>query len=543
MNKIKKVIIAICLILGISSIFIGTFAYYRIVKTGKIIGNTGSVVFTLKDINNNNLNNQTISLNNGEKVVPGDNGSFTITMDSSGSSVDMYATLEIDRGNLPTNLKFYITSDNKTELKKYYSFFEKDKTTSETLTIYWYWNPYIDDIEDSKYINKDTLNATIKVSAHQVSAYAVMKNGYSTTNGGTEFWNDNYRPNIKTITFDNNINDLPLNCTESNLCWDLSESNTQSKKVYGYLTDSGEKDTNSNTLYDLHIVSKAPIFAPSNANKMFYQFTSLTTINFNNNFNTSNVTNMGSMFSGCISLTTLDLSGFNTKNVQTMGSMFSSDKNLTEIDLTSLNTKNVTSIASMFSGCSSLTSLDLTNFNTEKVNNTSYTFSGCSKLQTIDISSFNTINVTNMNYMFSGCTSLKKLDLKKFNTSNVTTMSTMFNYCKTLETLDLSNFNTSNVTNMNSIFKNCMSLKTLNINNFNISKVTDLAEAFYNCSTLTTIINITNPNITNYNNIFYGSATNDNAKITINYTSNTSTIVDNIIATKSSGSKITKNQI
>ena len=66
-------------------------------------------------------------------------------MDASGTSVDMYATLEIERTNLPTNLKFYTTSDHKSELYKYYSFLEKSGTNKETLTIYWYWNPYIDE--------------------------------------------------------------------------------------------------------------------------------------------------------------------------------------------------------------------------------------------------------------------------------------------------------------------------------------------------------------------------------------------------------------
>ena len=36
----------------------------------------------------------------------------------------------------------------------------------------------------------------------------------------------------------------------------------------------------------------------------------------------SNVTDMSSMFSGCISLTSLDLSSFNTASVTNMGNMF-----------------------------------------------------------------------------------------------------------------------------------------------------------------------------------------------------------------------------
>ena len=62
-----------------------------------------------------------------------------------------------------------------------------------------------------------------------------MKNGYS---GKTEFWSDNYSSYIRTITFDNNLSNLPSSCTEENLCWDISETPTQKKKVYGYLVDT-----------------------------------------------------------------------------------------------------------------------------------------------------------------------------------------------------------------------------------------------------------------------------------------------------------------
>ena len=146
MKNKYKIILIICVIIGICSILVGSIAYYRIVVEGSIKGSTGNAVFVLKDENSNVWNNKEINLG---KVNPGDSGSFTVTMDASGSTVDMYATLELDRGTLPTNLKFYTTSDHKSELHKYYSFLEHSGTNSETLTIYWYWNPYISDEEDS----------------------------------------------------------------------------------------------------------------------------------------------------------------------------------------------------------------------------------------------------------------------------------------------------------------------------------------------------------------------------------------------------------
>ena len=287
-------------LLALASLLIGSVAYYRIVVSGSIEGSTGNVVFALRDTETGeSWNNKVISLG---QINSGDSGSFDVVMDASGSSVDMYAILSIDRGSgdteLPTNLKFYTTSDHKSELHKYYSFLEKNGSNKETLTIYWYWNPYIDDVEDTKYINK-SFNASINVSAVQISEYAMMKNGNGVTSDSRlYFWKDTYRPYIRTITFENDVSNLPSSCTEENLCWDVSDTGSK-KKVYAYLIDSGLKMNNQFTLYNLYIVSEAPIFAPSDCSLFFAGFNNLISINYNNNFNTSKVTNMNYMFSDC----------------------------------------------------------------------------------------------------------------------------------------------------------------------------------------------------------------------------------------------------
>ena len=506
MKNKYKIILIICVIIGICSILVGSIAYYRIVVEGNIKGSTGNAVFVLKDENSNVWNNKEINLG---KVNPGDSGSFTVTMDASGSTVDMYATLELDRTNLPTNLKFYTTSDHKSELHKYYSFLENGGTSSETLTIYWYWNPYIDDIEDSKFINVSNLEANIRVSAVQISEYAMMKNGRINTSSKILFWQDTYRPYIRTITFGNDLSNLPNECTEENLCWDISYNTSQKKKVYGYLIDSGltvsETDSSTSTttekvLYNLYIVSEVPIFAPSNCDDMFMEFKNLIQINFNNNFNTSKVTNMFSMFQECSSLTSLDLSGFNTSKVTNMYRMFEGCSSLISLDLSNFNTSNVTSMESMFEGCSSLTSIGLNKFNTSKVTDMSRMFFECSSLTSLDLSGFNTSKVTNMKEMFVNCSSLTSLDLSNFNTSKVTKMDAMFQYCSSLTNLDLSSFNTSNVTDMSFMFQSCSKLQTQ--------------------------INIMNTGTTSYSNMFSNAASDPSAHIIIGYTTNTQSIAE-----------------
>ena len=54
----------------------------------------------------------------------------------------------------------------------------------------------------------------------------------------------------------------------------------------------------------------------------------------------------------------------------------------------------------MFSGCSSLTSLDLLNFNTNKVTNMNNMFSKCSSLDSLDLTTFKINNNTDINSMF-----------------------------------------------------------------------------------------------------------------------------------------------
>ena len=276
------------------------------------------------------------------------------------------------------------------------------------------------------------------MSAVQISEYAYMKNGhsaYSSANGGTEFWNNTYKPYIRTITFGNDLSNLPIECTEENLCWDVSHNSSQNKKVYGYLVDSGlvieETDTSTSTtttkpLYNLYIVSEAPIFAPQDCSLFFAGFNSLVNINYNNNFNTSKVTNMSAMFMPAVpgdwgSIVTLTV---NNKNVKPS---FIDRKNDGEIEM-------------MISGdggdevgfYSVIEKLDLSNFNTSNVKNMSSMFWN-SKATILDVSNFDTSNVKNMNSMFKNATNLKTIyGSSKFVTTAVTSSTGMFSRCTNL---------------------------------------------------------------------------------------------------------------
>ena len=211
------------------------------------------------------------------------------------------------------------------------------------------------------------------------------------------------------------------------------------------------------------------INANASCDYMFSSGTSLTNIDFGNNFNTSNVTSMSWMFDECRSLTSLNLSNFNTSNVMNMCHMFSGCFNLTSLNLSNFNTTNVTNMGSMFDGCENLTILNLSNFYTVNVTNMSSMFSDCINLTSLNLSNFNTSNVTSMHSMFYACYNLTSLNLSNFNTSNVTDMHMMFHGCSRLTSIDLLSFNTANVNNMRGMFESCVRLTSLNLYNFDMS--------------------------------------------------------------------------
>ena len=91
----------------------------------------------------------------------------------------------------------------------------------------------------------------------------------------------------------------------------------------------------------------------------------------------------------------------------------------------------------MFSGCESLTSLNLSAFKTLNVYNMKEMFTNCSKLEILNLSNFLTSKVTNMQNMFSGCESLLFLNLTNFDFKSISKMNEMFKDCSSLIYLQL----------------------------------------------------------------------------------------------------------
>lgn len=224
---------------------------------------------------------------------------------------------------------------------------------------------------------------------------------------------------------------------------------------------------------------------PKSCDLWFYLFEGLTKIEHLDYLNTSEVENMGSMFSNCTSLETLDLSSFNTEKVTNMLAMFEGSTSLRTIKLPKgFIGSNVTDLNGMFRGCVSLTELDLSGSNAEKVKNMYSMFYGCVALSNLNLSGFKTGSLTDMRYLFSSCQSLESLDLSGFNTENVTSMKSMFSQCSSLRSLDLSSFNTSKVIGMDLMFFNCTNLESIDLSSFDTENLQQMDNMFYSCRKL-----------------------------------------------------------
>lgn len=224
---------------------------------------------------------------------------------------------------------------------------------------------------------------------------------------------------------------------------------------------------------------------PKSCDQWFYLFEGLTKIEHLDYLNTSEVENMGSMFSNCTSLETLDLSSFNTEKVTNMSEMFVGSTNLRTINLPKgFIGSNVTDLNGMFRGCASLTELDLSGSNAEKVKDMCKMFYGCVALSNLNLSGFKTGSVTDMRYLFSSCQSLESLDLSGFNTENVTSMESMFSQCSSLRSLDLSSFNISKVIDMDLMFYKCTNLESIYLSSFDTENLQHMDYMFYSCTKL-----------------------------------------------------------
>ena len=322
--------------------------------------------------------------------------------------------------------------------------------------------------------SKVTINKSMDGKVHQREP--IIKEIPNLAYNG-EFWNSKYKGNITKIMIQNELN--PIEGAME--FWDVSESKDGSVMAYAVLNEDS-------TTYTIYLQGDGKIIANKDSAYLFGGFTKLESIEGLEYLDTSQVTNMSSIFNNCRKLISLDLSSFDTSQVTNMSDMFSYCSNLTSLNVSSFDTSQVTNMSYMFSYCSNLTSLNLSGFDTSKVTNMSSMFNSCEKLISLDLSNFDTSKVINMSYMFRYCSNLKNITLTRFNTVNTTHMTGMFQKCSSLEELDLSSFNTENVLYTGSMFAGCKNLITIDFRNATFDNVTGYRYMLDGTSNLSVIV-------------------------------------------------------
>jgi surface protein len=203
----------------------------------------------------------------------------------------------------------------------------------------------------------------------------------------------------------------------------------------------------------------------TNLDSLFKECFSLTTVNNINSWDTSAITTMAEMFSGC-SLFNQALS-FNTSAVTNMSSMFFNATNFNSA--LNINTSAVTDMGGMFFGCSVFN--QPLSFDTSAVTIINNMFNCCSVFN--QPLSFDTSSVTDTRSMFEGATAFNQ-NISSWNTGAFDRVSFMFNGA-TAFNQNIGNWDTSTVTGMGGMFQNATAFNQ-NIGNWNVENVEDFAE-------------------------------------------------------------------
>jgi surface protein len=160
------------------------------------------------------------------------------------------------------------------------------------------------------------------------------------------------------------------------------------------------------------------------------------------------VTTMEFMFNNCFSLVgTSDFNNWDTSNVITMTSMFQNtvlfNTNIGGWDVSAVNAMN-----NMFFSASAFNQ-DISGWDVSAVTNMTSMFSRTPVFNQ-DIGSWDTSTVTNMQTMFSSASSFNQ-DISGWNTSNVASMNTMFSSASAFNQ-NISGWNVNKSTNFTSMF-------------------------------------------------------------------------------------------
>lgn len=211
------------------------------------------------------------------------------------------------------------------------------------------------------------------------------------------------------------IDESKMYTSAEQLPWNQSERDTRNPAYTG---------SDGKTYYAPVDVKTVNFFGqqilPVSTAHWFEGMTSLKTVtNLNSYMCTHETVDMTAMFKDCTSLMNISFGTrdqqFQTSSVRSMESMFENCESLPSLVLGEFKTPSVTSFRNMFKGCMRLQSISFVTANTVKgfvtdnATDLHGMFSGCERLQTLDISNFNLRYAEDLGDMFKDCNSMMRL--------------------------------------------------------------------------------------------------------------------------------------
>ena len=205
---------------------------------------------------------------------------------------------------------------------------------------------------------------------------------------------------------------------------------------------------------------------------MFSGCTSLTRLNGIQNLDTRELTKVGKMFYGCTSLQSLDLSNWIIRENFEAESLFDECTSLTTIiGIENWNINNFINMKHMFRNCKSLTSINMPNFNPINKCDVDELFNGCNSLINVNIIGWHMSSKIKGWWFrfFRNCKSLTELDLSSWvfdEQVNIGGFTSTFQGLTNCQTINLSSWNLVDNNNVASWgFADCPNLVNLNLGN------------------------------------------------------------------------------
>ena len=385
-------------------------------------------------------------------------------------------------------------------------------------------------------------------------AYNANNTGASMANPTTGYFTAKtyveYKDNTLTFYCDN------LKATRSGTVYVLDE-NLPDAKAPAWLK---EQKNVTKVVFD----SSFKYSRPTTMSRWFYGFENLTTIEGMENLCTDSVVNMAYTFSGCSSLTSIDLSHFSTENVIVMADMFEGCRALTTIDVSNFDMSKMINMESMFHECTALTTI-YCNEDWDICSSTWEDGTGmflfCTKLKgAVEYNEFYTGSsmanpttgyFTKTAYVVENNGTLtfycdtkrasrpgtsysihdRNVDLNypawagdvsdvneritkvvfdsSFKNYKPTSTERWFSYCTKIKTIEgIENLITDEVTDMSRMFSGCSALTSINVSNFNTENVTTMKGMFNNCKALASLdlSSFNTANVTDMCAMFLGCA-------------------------------------